>query len=167
MASTMSLETFLVLVVGEHRFAVNAMRVRTLSPSEDWMGDDPLCLEERFGDLLLERAEGSRIVELETPDGKVVTLLAQREITLKSVPRESIRKLRGLNLIGVPKEVARLTEAVVRDESGWLLILSRGALYSMQQLQAELAHEAPESAPRHSSIRARVCSLRDLRRRSG
>lgn len=163
----MSLETFLVLVVGEHRVAVNAMSVRTLLPSEDWMGEDPLSLEERLGDPLLQRAQGSRIVEVETPEGKVVALLAQRDVTLKSVPRESIRKLRGLNLIGIPKDVSRITEAVVRDENGWLLILSRAALYSMQQLQAEMGREIPESAPRHSAIRARVCSLRDLRRRSG
>lgn len=163
----MSLETFLVLVVGEHRVAVNAMSVRTLLPSEDWMGEDPLSLEERLGDPLLERAEGSRIVEVETPEGKFVALLAQRDITLKSVPRESIRKLRGLNLIGIPKDVSRITEAVVRDENGWLLILSREALYAMQQLQAEMSRETAESAPRHSAIRARVCSLRDLRRRSG
>lgn len=163
----MSLETFLVLVVGEHRVAVNAMSVRTLLRSEDWMGEDPLSLEERLGDPLLERAEGSRIVEVETPDGKVVALLAQRDVTLKSVPRESIRTLRGLNLIGIPKDVSRITEAVVRDENGWLLILSRAALYAMQQLQAELTREDAASAPRHSAIRARVCSLRDLRRRSG
>ena len=106
-------------------------------------------------------------MELETAEGKLVSLLLQRDITLKSFPRESIRELRGLNLIGVPKDVSRITEAVVRDENGWLLILSRSALHAMQQLQAELTREDAASAPRHSAIRARVCSLRELRRRSG
>lgn len=160
MASPLSLETLLLLGVGEHRLAVSALSVRDLLPAKSWRGGTPLPLDELFADAVIEPTRASRVLDLDTTDGGTVPVLVSGDVVLKSVPRECLRELGRVRLIGMPSMVARAARGVVRDELGWIVLLSPEALY---QLRAEREADVDGRAS-HSTIRPCRRSFTDLRR---
>lgn len=160
MATPLSLETLLVLHVGEHRLAVSALSVRDLLPIKAWRGATPMPLDEMFGDQAIEPTRASRVLDVETRDGDTVPLLVSGDVVLKSVPRECLRDLRRVRLIGMPSAVARAAEGVVRDELGWVVLLSPEALRELGRER----HVAQSERPSHATIRPCRRSFTDLRR---
>jgi hypothetical protein len=161
MGSTLSLETLLLLHVGEHRLAVSALAVRDLLLAKAWRGTAPMPLDELFGDEAIEPTRASRVLDLETQEGSSVPVLVSGDVVLKSVPRECLRDLRRVRLIGMPAAVARAARGVVRDELGWIVLLSPEELY---QLRLEREAADSESRTSHASIRPCRRSFTDLRR---
>jgi hypothetical protein len=161
MGSPLSLETLVVLHVGEHRLAVSALAVRDLLPAKMWRGSTPLPLDELFSNAVLEPTRASRVLDLETHGGQSVPVLVSCDVVLKSVPRNCLRDLRRVRLIGMPASVARAARGVVRDELGWIVLLSPEALHEIR-LERDRQEEC-DDPPRHSTIQPCRRSFTDLR----
>jgi hypothetical protein len=162
MGSPLSLETLIVLHVGEHRLAVSALAVRHLLPAKDWRGETPVPLDELFGDEVIEPTRASRVLDLDTANGTTVAVLVSGDVVFKSVPRECLRSLRGLRLVGVTPSVTLAASSVVRDEVGWIVLLSADALVRMRR-EVRAQYES-DGRPSHSTIRPCRRSFTDLRR---
>lgn len=133
-------ETFVVFESGQRRLAFNALNVRRMTASELWSGATPL----RVGELLgLGSAAGlrerrTRVLELETSDERAVPVLARGPMSIRTVPRNKIRPLRGAIQRG-----SRMLDGVIEDSGVQMIIVAPDAI---QRYVDERANQARPSA---------------------